>query len=110
MTTPLRERKVGIAALARYPERIDARSPAEFAIDHIPAAINCPVLGNDERARIGAMYSLSGGFAAKRAGAALVARNIATMLETTFSAKPWDWAPLVYCWRGGKRSEALTTS
>ena len=28
---------------------IDARSPAEFALDHIPGAINCPVLDDDER-------------------------------------------------------------
>jgi tRNA 2-selenouridine synthase len=105
---PLRERKVGIDALSRHAERIDVRSPAEFALDHIPHAINCPVLGNEERARIGTMHTQISAFAAKRVGAALVARNIASMLETTFADKPRDWSPLVYCWRGGKRSEALT--
>ena len=49
----------------------------------------------------------AGEFVAKRVGAALVARNIATMLETAFADRPRDWAPLVYCWRGGKRSGAL---
>ncbi len=108
MNLPLRERKVGIEALSRHPERIDVRSPAEFALDHVPHAINCPVLGNEERARIGTMHAQLSAFAAKRVGAALVARNIAAMLETTCADKPRDWSPLVYCWRGGKRSEALT--
>jgi tRNA 2-selenouridine synthase len=102
-----RDRKVGIDALPRYPERIDVRSPAEFALDHLPGAASHPVLDNEERARIGLAHAQLGAFAAKRAGAALVARNIATMLETAFAGKPRDWAPLVYCWRGGKRSGAL---
>jgi len=29
------------------------------------------------------------------------------MLETAFAGKPREWQPLVYCWRGGKRSGAL---
>jgi len=53
------------------------------------------------------MHAQQSAFAARRAGAALVARNIATMLETSFAAKPRDWAPLVYCWRGGQRSRSL---
>ena len=32
---------------------IDARSPAEYALDHIPGAINCPVLDDDERRIVG---------------------------------------------------------
>ncbi|MGC6484943.1 MAG: rhodanese-like domain-containing protein, partial [Candidatus Puniceispirillales bacterium] len=32
---------------------IDVRSPAEFADDHIPGAINCPVLSDVERAEVG---------------------------------------------------------
>jgi tRNA 2-selenouridine synthase len=99
---------VGIAQLSAYPERIDVRSPAEFAEDHIPGAVSHPVLDNAQRALIGTLHNVEGAFAAKKAGAALVARNIATMLETAFADKPRDWRPLVYCWRGGKRSAALT--
>ena len=29
------------------------------------------------------------------------------MLEGAFRDKPRDWAPLVYCWRGGQRSRSL---
>ncbi len=104
---PFFGRRVSVAALRDYPERIDVRSPSEFAIDHIPGAQNCPVLDDAERSRIGTMHAQESAFAARQAGAVLVARNIAAMLETKFAGKPKDWAPLVYCWRGGKRSGAL---
>jgi len=108
MSAPERERRVGVAAIKDHPERIDVRTPAEFADDHIPGAQNCPVLDDDERARVGTMHAQVSAFDARRAGAALVARHIADMLETRFADKPKDWAPLVYCWRGGKRSGSLT--
>lgn len=106
--TAAAQRKVTVAALAAHPERIDVRSPAEFAEDHLPGASSHPVLSDDERAIVGTLHAHDSAFAAKRAGAAIVARNIAAMLETAFAAKPRDWAPLIYCWRGGKRSGALT--
>ena len=102
------DRKVPVEALADYPERIDVRSPAEFAEDHIPGAENNPVLDDAERARIGTMHAEESAFSARKAGAALVARRIAAMLEGPFAGKPRDWAPLVYCWRGGQRSRSLT--
>ena len=99
--------KAAIETLASHPERIDVRSPSEFAEDHIPGASNHPVLSDAERARIGTMHAQDSAFAARRAGAALVARNIAAMLEGPFADKPRGWAPLVYCWRGGQRSRSL---
>ena len=100
-------RKVGIAEVPAYPERIDVRSPAEFAIDHLPGAVNLPVLNDQERIAIGTLHARESAFAARKAGAALVARNIARILETHCRDQPRDWAPLVYCWRGGKRSGSL---
>jgi tRNA 2-selenouridine synthase len=102
------ERRVTIDALPDYRERIDVRSPAEYAIDHIPGATSHPVLDDEERVRIGTMHARDSAFAARHAGAAIVARNIAAMLEGAFRDKPRDWAPLVYCWRGGQRSRSLT--
>ena len=99
-------RRVGVAALAEYPDRIDVRSPAEFAEDHVPSATNHPVLDNAERARVGTLY-VDSPFAARKLGAAIVARNIASMLESAFAQRPREWRPLVYCWRGGQRSRAL---
>ncbi len=86
---------------------IDARSESEFALDHIPGAINCPVLNDEERIRVGTMYKQVNAFEAKKVGAALVARNIASHIETLWVDKPKDWKPLVYCWRGGNRSGSL---
>lgn len=94
--------------IGRYAAIIDVRSPAEYAEDHIPGAISCPVLDNQQRAEIGTLYKQSR-FEAKKRGAAMVAANIATHLSNTFIDKPKDWRPLVYCWRGGQRSGAMTT-
>ena len=98
-------------AIARWDDLdaiIDVRSPAEWWLDHIPGAINAPVLSNEERIEIGTLYKTSA-FEAKKRGAALVARNIAMALEDTFAQQPRGWRPLVYCWRGGNRSHALAT-
>jgi len=100
--------KVGIDAIAAHPDRLDVRSPAEFALDHVPGAINCPVLDDGERIIVGTLHAQASAFEAKKAGAALVARNIAHILDTIARDKPRSWAPLVYCWRGGQRSRALT--
>lgn len=98
---------ITVAQLAEFDEVIDVRSPSEFSEDHIPGAVNCPVLDDDERARVGTMYKQASSFDAKKIGAALVARNIARHLETRFGERPKNWKPLVYCWRGGKRSGAM---
>ena len=96
-----------VAQLRDFDEVIDVRSPAEFALDHVPGAINCPVLSDDERARVGTIYKHVSAFEAKRAGAALVARNIAQHLENAFRDRTQQWRPLLYCWRGGGRSSAM---
>lgn len=97
------------ASLARYSEIIDVRSPAEFALDHIPGAINLPVLDNEQRKTVGTMYVQQSKFLASRVGAAMVSRNIASYLEGHLADKPGSYAPLIYCWRGGNRSGAMAT-
>lgn len=94
-------------AFQDFDDILDVRSPAEYADDHLPGAISVPVLNDEERARIGTLYKQVSPFAAKRLGAALIARNIAQHLEEKFSDKPKSWRPLVYCWRGGMRSGAM---
>jgi len=96
-----------VAQIDLFDEVIDVRSPAEYAEDHVPDARNHPVLYDAERAEIGTMYKHVSPFASRRRGAALVARNIARHLEESFAAKDRTWRPLVYCWRGGKRSDAM---
>jgi tRNA 2-selenouridine synthase len=100
----------GIAKVSQVTEFdtvIDARSPAEYAEDHLMGAINCPVLDNEERALTGMLYKQISPFAAQRVGAPLVAKNIARHIENLFSDNPKSWRPLIYCWRGGKRSGAF---
>lgn len=92
----------------RFDEIIDVRSPAEFAEDHIPGAINCPVLDNEQRVEVGTLYKQESPFAAKKIGAAYVAENIARHLRQTFHDRPPSWRPLIVCWRGGQRSGSLT--
>ncbi|MES2956946.1 MAG: tRNA 2-selenouridine(34) synthase MnmH [Pseudomonadota bacterium] len=93
--------------LAAFDTIIDARSPAEFAEDHLPGAVNWPVLDNDERREVGTEYVQVSAFDARKTGAAVVARRIGDLLQTHVQDKPRDWQPLVYCWRGGKRSGTL---
>lgn len=90
--------------LGEFSVIIDARSPSEFALDHIPGAINCPVLDDEERRITGTTYVQVSAFEARKIGGAMVARNIARHLEERFADKPRDWRPLIYCWRGGMRS------
>ena len=86
---------------------IDCRSPAEYEEDHIPGAVSAPVLDDDERAQVGTLYKQVSQFEAKKLGAAMLAKNVACHVETLFAGKPKTWRPLVYCWRGGKRSGAM---
>jgi tRNA 2-selenouridine synthase len=88
---------------------IDVRSPSEFAADHVPGAINLPVLDDAERAEVGTLYVQTSRFLARRMGAAKVARNIARHLEGALADRPKDFRPLIYCWRGGMRSNAMAT-
>jgi tRNA 2-selenouridine synthase len=92
----------------KFDEIIDVRTPAEFAEDHIPGALNYPVLSNQERITVGTLYKQASPFEAKKVGAALIAKRIAHYIEEQFKEKPKNWHPLIYCWRGGKRSGSMT--
>jgi tRNA 2-selenouridine synthase len=88
---------------------IDVRSPSEYAEDHLPGAINLPVLDDEQRARVGCIYKHDSPFVARKIGASLVARNAAMHLEGALAHFDKSWRPLVYCWRGGQRSAAFAT-
>jgi tRNA 2-selenouridine synthase len=103
--------KISVSNIAPYlasGDIIDVRSPGEYAEDFIPGAKNHPVLDNDERAQVGTINKQQSPFQAKRFGAALVTKNIGDMIAQHFANKPKAWSPLVYCWRGGKRSGVTT--
>lgn len=102
-------RAVTVAQRGEFDEIIDARSPAEYALDHLPGAINCPVLDDEERRIVGTLYKQQGAFEARRVGGGMVAFNLALHLRERFADKPKGWRPLVYCWRGGMRSGSMVT-
>lgn len=94
---------------ATFDEIIDVRSPAEFAADHLPGAINLPVLSDIERSAVGTLYKQVSPFDARKRGAALIARNSADHLQSVLHDRDRSWRPLIYCWRGGQRSQAFAT-
>lgn len=93
--------------LDQFDAIIDARSPSEYALDHLPGAINCPVLDDAQRVEVGTLYKQVNAFEAKKVGAAMVAKNIGQHIETLFLQQPREWKPLIYCWRGGNRSGSM---
>ncbi len=101
-------RTANLTQLAEFDDIIDVRTPAEFAEDHLPGAINCPVFSDEERIIVGTLYKQKSPFEARKVGAAMVAKNIAHHLETRFAEHPKSWRPLIYCWRGGQRSGAMS--
>ncbi|MBM4205132.1 MAG: tRNA 2-selenouridine(34) synthase MnmH [Gammaproteobacteria bacterium] len=84
---------------------IDVRSPGEFAVGHLPGAINLPILNDEERARVGTTYKTEGADAAQALGHSLVSGDVrASRLEAwsaLLGARPETY---LYCWRGGARS------
>jgi tRNA 2-selenouridine synthase len=96
-------------ALAGFDTIIDARAPLEYAQDHLPGAINLPVLSDDERAQVGTIYKRVSPFDARKLGGAMVAANVARHIAGPLAGFGGGWRPLVYCWRGGQRSGAFAT-
>ncbi len=92
-----------------FDDLIDVRSPAEFAEDRVPGAINLPVLSNEERAQVGTIYVQDSPFRARKIGGALVTRNASAHIAGPLADRDGAWRPLVYCWRGGQRSGFFTT-
>jgi len=85
---------------------IDTRSPQEFLIDNIPGSINIPIFDNQERHDIGLLYKQS------RKKAFDLGFNIYNkkmdQLKEGISKLDHKKTLIVYCWRGGMRSKAIT--
>jgi tRNA 2-selenouridine synthase len=96
-------------AFAGFDDIIDVRSPSEFAEDHLPGAINLPVLDDAERAKVGTIYKQVSPFDARKIGGALVAANAARHIAGGLSDRDGSWRALIYCWRGGQRSGSFET-
>ncbi len=85
---------------------VDVRSPAEFKAASIPGAVNIPLFSDEERAAVGTVYRQEGPQAAKMVGLALVSPKLPRLVEKTLSGAGHREI-LLYCWRGGMRSNSL---
>jgi tRNA 2-selenouridine synthase len=96
-------RELGIREFDDYSLVIDARSPHEYAEDHVPGAVNLPVVDDAQYAEVGIRHKTD------KHGAYLVGveyslRNIADQIKPLISRYGETDRFLVYCFRGGKRS------
>ena len=107
MSVHLISAEEAMARLDQFDAVLDARSEGEYALDHLPGAQSWPSLNDAERVHVGTLYKQVSPFEAQKIGAALVAQNIARHIQTHLMDKPKQWQPLIYCWRGGKRSNSL---
>lgn len=87
---------------------VDARTPLEFAEDHLPGAINVPLLSNEERVEIGTLYKQQGAHIARIRGLELTAGRF-PQIVAEIAAAASDRPILVYCWRGGLRSKTIAS-
>ena len=82
---------------------IDARSPHEFAEDHVPGAVNLPVVDDAQFAEVGIAHKTNP-HAAYLIGAQYSFHNLSEHTKALISRFGPDDRFLVYCFRGGKRS------
>jgi tRNA 2-selenouridine synthase len=92
--------------LDQFHTLIDARSESEYALDRLPSAQNWPTLNDAQRVEVGTLYNRQP-FEAKKLGASMAAQNISHHISQHVMERPKNWKPLIYCWRGGKRSGSL---
>jgi len=87
---------------------IDVRSPAEYATDHIPTAVNLPLLDNEERKIVGIIYKENGPKSARLKGVELISPKLPDLINNINTLKDGRLI-IFYCWRGGLRSEAMSS-
>jgi tRNA 2-selenouridine synthase len=86
---------------------MDVRTPAEYAIGHIPEAINFPLFNNEERAIVGTAFKQKSPQNALIAGLELVGPKMAGFVSRAIKLVP-NKKIVLYCWRGGKRSGSMS--
>ncbi|MDN3205133.1 tRNA 2-selenouridine(34) synthase MnmH [Algoriphagus sediminis] len=86
---------------------VDARSEKEFEQSHIPNSINIPILNNQERKIVGTLYKQKGNEQATLKGFELVGPRFHEIQKSALENYP-EKKILIYCWRGGMRSQILS--
>jgi tRNA 2-selenouridine synthase len=85
---------------------IDVRTPAEFATGHIPGAVNIPLFSDEERTRVGTVYTKESPDKAYDLGYKYVKPKLDHFVESSQEVSV-NGKVAVYCWRGGMRSRSF---
>lgn len=93
----------------RMPVLVDVRSPCEFEAEHVPHAINIPLLTDQERHEVGLIYAREGEMVARRHGLKLIAPKIPAIVDLILPLKTREQSLVIMCWRGGLRSETVAS-
>jgi len=106
----LRNRNIGIDELTELfiadTPLIDVRAPVEFVQGSLPGAVNIPILGDQERAVVGTTYKYRGSEAAVRLGYEMISGFVKqTLLQQWLDFIHRHQQAVLYCFRGGKRSQ-----
>jgi len=86
---------------------MDVRSPGEYQRGHIPRAYNSPLFDDNERAIIGTLYHKNGQTAAIKRGFDIAGSKIDGYLENASRVCGKKGKVVLYCWRGGMRSQSM---
>lgn len=86
---------------------IDTRSPKEYLHGHIPGAVNIPLLNDEHRRIVGITYKEQGREAAVLKGFELVGPYFGDFIKQVSALSPGK-SVLLYCWRGGMRSNIMS--
>jgi len=84
---------------------IDVRSPSEFFQGHICNAVNMPLLNDEERAVVGTLYKQTSPEFAMIKGLEIIGPKMKDFASVFFKLK--GKRLIVYCWRGGQRSNSI---
>jgi tRNA 2-selenouridine synthase len=108
MSSPNETPPVDTSSLAplpfdQYALIIDARAPHEYVEDHVPGAVNLPVVDDAQFAEVGTQHRTDP-HAAYLIGAQYSFRNLSDHTASLISRYGPTDRFLVYCFRGGKRS------
>ncbi|MBN1387982.1 MAG: tRNA 2-selenouridine(34) synthase MnmH [Bacteroidales bacterium] len=86
---------------------IDVRTPSEYERGHIPRSFNIPLFSDDERARVGTVYKQQNQISAIMEGLDIVGPKMSCLLKKGMQESGKEKKLLLYCWRGGSRSESM---
>ncbi len=87
---------------------VDARSPAEYSQGHMPGALNIPLLDNEQRAQVGIEFKKRGRERAIDLGFKLAGSSFPELAKKAKDISPHNKEILLYCWRGGLRSQIVS--